>query len=160
VAVHLLEELIEILPLEGWTITLTGKSISDDGAWDLWVGSYGELADGSGYEITSRKTVSIPGTAKSVITVVYYSTGNIYLAEKMDEKDKQIIKILREEGRAGYGDIGNKIGLSEGAVRKRIKTLIEENTIRKFTVKIGVAEGAQAITLLATNPSYPTPGGI
>jgi len=28
--------------------------------------------------------------------------------------------------------------------------------IRKFTVKIGVAEGAEAITLLATNPSFPT----
>ena len=28
--------------------------------------------------------------------------------------------------------------------------------IRKFTVKIGVAEGAQAITLLATNPAYQT----
>lgn len=77
-------------------------------------------------------------------------------AETMDEKDKQIIKILKDDSRAGYGDIGSKIGLSEGAVRKRIKTLTDENVIRKFTVKIGVAEGAQAITLLATNPSNPT----
>ena len=77
-------------------------------------------------------------------------------AETMDEKDKQIIKILKDDARSGYGDIGNKIGLSEGAVRKRIKTLTDENVIRKFTVKIGVAEGAQAITLLATNPSNPT----
>ena len=74
----------------------------------------------------------------------------------MDDKDKQIIKILKDDGRAGYSDIGAKIGLSEGAVRKRIKTLTDENVIRKFTVKIGVAEGAQAITLLATNPAYPT----
>lgn len=74
----------------------------------------------------------------------------------MDEKDKQILKILKDDGRAGYGDIGAKIGLSEGAVRKRIKTLSDEGVIRKFTVKIGVAEGAQAITLLATNPAYPT----
>jgi DNA-binding Lrp family transcriptional regulator len=77
-------------------------------------------------------------------------------AEKMDEKDKLIIKILKDDARAGYGDIGSKIGLSEGAVRKRIKTLTDEAVIRKFTVKIGVAEGAQAITLLATNPTYPT----
>jgi DNA-binding Lrp family transcriptional regulator len=74
----------------------------------------------------------------------------------MDEKDKQIIKILKEDARSGYGDIGNKVGLSEGAVRKRIKTLTDENVIRKFTVKIGVGEGAQAITLLATNPAFPT----
>ena len=74
----------------------------------------------------------------------------------MDDKDKQIVKLLKEDSRAGYGEIGAKIGLSEGAVRKRIKTLSDEGVIRKFTVKIGVAEGAQAITLLATNPANPT----
>jgi DNA-binding Lrp family transcriptional regulator len=74
----------------------------------------------------------------------------------MDEKDRQIIKLLKDDARAGYGDIGNQIGLSEGAVRKRIKTLTDDGTIKKFTVKIGLSEGAQAITLLATNPSYPT----
>jgi DNA-binding Lrp family transcriptional regulator len=74
----------------------------------------------------------------------------------MDEKDKQIIKILKDYARAGYGDIGNKVGLSEGAVRKRIKTLTDENVIRKFTIKVGAGEGSQAITLLASNPAYPT----
>jgi Lrp/AsnC family transcriptional regulator, involved in the regulation of lysine biosynthesis len=74
----------------------------------------------------------------------------------MDEKDKQIIKLLKDNSRAGYGDIGAKVGLSEGAVRKRIKTLTDETVIRKFTVKIGFSEGSQAITLLATNPAYPT----
>jgi len=74
----------------------------------------------------------------------------------MDEKDKQIIKILKDDGRAGYGEIGAQVALSEGAVRKRIKILTEESVIRKFTVKVGVGEGAQAITLLSTNPSYPT----
>ena len=74
----------------------------------------------------------------------------------MDEKDRQIIKILKDDGRAGYGAIGAQVGLSEGAVRKRIKTLTDESFIRKFTVKVDVGEGAQAITLLATNPAYPT----
>ena len=60
-------------------------------------------------------------------------------AEKMDEKDKQIIKILKDDARAGYGDIGSKVDLSEGAVRKRIKTLTDENIIKKFTVKIGLS---------------------
>ncbi len=74
----------------------------------------------------------------------------------MDETDKKIIKILKDDGRAGYVEIGNQVGLSEGAVRKRIKILTDEAIIRKFTVKIGVAEGAEAITLLATNPAFPT----
>ncbi len=59
-------------------------------------------------------------------------------AEIMDEKDKQIMKILKDDARAGYGDIGSKIGLSKGAVRKRIKTLTDEGVIRKFTVKVKV----------------------
>ena len=74
----------------------------------------------------------------------------------MDNKDNRILKILKSDGRAGYGAIGEKVGLSEGAVRKRIKALVDTSVIRKFTVKIGVAEGAEAITLLATNPSFPT----
>ena len=74
----------------------------------------------------------------------------------MDETDKEIIRLLKEDGRAGYNDIGKKIGLSEGAVRKRIRALADSGVIRKFTVKVGVAEGAEAITLLATNPSFPT----
>lgn len=74
----------------------------------------------------------------------------------MDDKDKQIIKILKNNSRIGYGDIGTKVGLSEGAVRKRVKILTDEGVIQKFTVKVGVAEGAQAITLLTTNPAYPT----
>ncbi len=74
----------------------------------------------------------------------------------MDETDKKIIKILKNDGRAGYVEIGNQVNLSEGAVRKRIKTLTDDGVIRKFTVKVGVAEGAEAVTLLATNPAYPT----
>jgi DNA-binding Lrp family transcriptional regulator len=74
----------------------------------------------------------------------------------MDDKDKQILKILKSEGRAAYGNIGERVHLSEGAVRKRIKTLVDAGIIRKFTVKFGIVEGAEAITLLATNPAQPT----
>ncbi len=74
----------------------------------------------------------------------------------MDAKDKEIIKLLKDNARSGYGELGKEIGLSEGAVRKRIKTLSDEGIIRKFTVKISLAEGAQAITLLTANTSYPT----
>jgi DNA-binding Lrp family transcriptional regulator len=74
----------------------------------------------------------------------------------MDKIDKEILRILKEDSRAGYIDIGKKIGLSEGAVRKRIKALTDAEVIRKFTVKIGVAEGAEAIALLSVSPSYAT----
>lgn len=74
----------------------------------------------------------------------------------MDEKDKEIIRLLKDNSRAGYVDIGKQIGLSEGAVRRRVQTLIDSGILRKFTVKIGVTEGTEAVALLATNPAYPT----
>ena len=74
----------------------------------------------------------------------------------MDNTDRLILRILKDDGRAAYGHIGEKVGLSEGAVRKRIKTLVDSGVIRKFTVRVGESDGAEAITLLATNPSYPT----
>ena len=78
------------------------------------------------------------------------------LGKKMDETDRQIVRILKNDGRAAYIDIGKQVGLSEGAIRKRIKTLTDSGVIRKFTARIGVIEGAEAITLLATHPSFPT----
>jgi DNA-binding Lrp family transcriptional regulator len=74
----------------------------------------------------------------------------------MDEVDRQILKILKDDGRAGYITIAKQVNLSEGAVRKRIKTLTDANVIRKFTVKVAVAEGAEAIALLSVNPALPT----
>jgi len=74
----------------------------------------------------------------------------------MDETDREIIKILKNDGRATYSYIGRKVGLSEGAVRKRIKALTDSGIIRQFTVKVGLTEGAEAITLLSVSPSFPT----
>jgi DNA-binding Lrp family transcriptional regulator len=74
----------------------------------------------------------------------------------MDDTDREIIKILKNDGRATYSNIGKKVGLSEGAVRKRIKALTDSGVIRRFTVKVGLTEGAEAITLLSVSPSFPT----
>jgi Lrp/AsnC family transcriptional regulator of lysine biosynthesis len=74
----------------------------------------------------------------------------------MDDKDKKILQLLKKNGRESYGNLGKKVGLSEGAIRKRIKTLSNLGVIRKFTVKIGEVEGTEAITLLSTSPSSPT----
>lgn len=74
----------------------------------------------------------------------------------MDDTDREIIKILKNDGRATYSDIGKRVSLSEGAVRKRIKALVDSGVIRQFTFKMGVTEGAEAIALLSINPSLPT----
>jgi DNA-binding Lrp family transcriptional regulator len=74
----------------------------------------------------------------------------------VDDLDREIIRILKKDGRAGYISIGKKVGLSEGAVRKRIRNLTENGIIRSFTVMVSIAEGAEAIAFLSVNPSLPT----
>jgi Lrp/AsnC family leucine-responsive transcriptional regulator len=76
--------------------------------------------------------------------------------ENMDDTDKTIIEILKLDGRATYSDIGKRVNLSEGAVRKRIKALVDSGAIRRFTVKVGLTEGTEAIALLSVDPTLPT----
>jgi DNA-binding Lrp family transcriptional regulator len=51
--------------------------------------------------------------------------------KNMDDVDKTIIEILKHDGRATYSNIGKRIDLSEGAVRKRIKALVDAGAIRR-----------------------------
>ena len=95
-------------------------------------------------------------TAKSSETVKFFRNCIRESVKKVDNTDKEIIEILKHDGRATYSDIGKRIGLSEGAVRKRIKALVDSRTIRRFTVKVGLTEGAEAIALLSVDPSLPT----
>jgi len=74
----------------------------------------------------------------------------------MDKIDKEIIRILKQNGRATYSEIGKRVGLSEGAVRKRIKDLVDSGVIKKFTLKLALSEGAEAIALVSVKPSIPT----
>jgi len=64
----------------------------------------------------------------------------------MDEKDAEIIEILRSNARTKNTEIARKIGLTEGAVRARITNLSKGGVIRKFTVETG-AVGVEGIVL-------------
>lgn len=74
----------------------------------------------------------------------------------MDELDEKILELLKDDGRASYTDIAKRVGLSEGAVRKRIKAMVDSGVISKFTVQLGFTKGAKAVTLLSVNPRFPT----
>ncbi|PPF80044.1 AsnC family transcriptional regulator [Subtercola sp. Z020] len=52
----------------------------------------------------------------------------------MDNLDFRIIDLLKLNARTGYGDIGQVIGLSASAVKRRIDRLIADGIIRGFTV--------------------------
>ncbi|MDH3823522.1 MAG: AsnC family transcriptional regulator, partial [Nitrosopumilus sp.] len=54
-----------------------------------------------------------------------------------DKIDEKIIGYLKEDSRGSFVDIGKKLKLSESAVRRRVKNLIENGTIKKFTLELG-----------------------
>jgi DNA-binding Lrp family transcriptional regulator len=93
---------------------------------------------------------------KCLEIVKFLRNCNTKVVKMMDDTDKSIVEILKHDGRATYSDIGKRIDLSEGAVRKRIKSLVDTGIIRRFTVKVGLIEGAEAIALLSVEPSSPT----
>jgi DNA-binding Lrp family transcriptional regulator len=57
----------------------------------------------------------------------------------MDSLDFGIIDLLRQNARAGYGDIGEVIGLSASAVKRRVDRLVAEKVIRGFTIQVDPA---------------------
>jgi len=52
----------------------------------------------------------------------------------LDDKDRKILNILQENSRTSYLHIANELGFSEATVRYRVKNLIDNGVINKFTV--------------------------
>ena len=50
--------------------------------------------------------------------------------KRLDETDREIISYLQYDGRTPFTEIANKIGISEGAVRRRVKILTEEGVLQ------------------------------
>ncbi|MGH9925562.1 MAG: Lrp/AsnC family transcriptional regulator, partial [Nitrososphaeraceae archaeon] len=67
----------------------------------------------------------------------------------MDPIDLKIIKILQSDSRRAFVEIANEIGLSESAVRRRVKNLTRREIIKKFTVEINSGDKTSAITLIS-----------
>lgn len=56
--------------------------------------------------------------------------------EALDDVDVKILEILKKDGRKPFVEIGKALGLSEGAVRRRVKLMQERGIIKRFTVEL------------------------
>ena len=54
----------------------------------------------------------------------------------MDDTDRKIVALLRENARRSFKDIGGKVGLSAPAVKRRVDRLEEDGVIRGYTAVI------------------------
>jgi Lrp/AsnC family transcriptional regulator, leucine-responsive regulatory protein len=73
-----------------------------------------------------------------------------------DNTDQKIIEYLKEDSRESFVDIGKKLKLSESAVRRRVKNLVSNGTIKKFTLEIGEENTTSAIVLVSVDSATDT----
>lgn len=73
-----------------------------------------------------------------------------------DKIDEQIIGYLKEDSRESFVDIGKKLKLSESAVRRRVKNLVDRGTIKKFTLELGEENTTSAIVLVSVDSATET----
>ena len=73
-----------------------------------------------------------------------------------DNVDEKIIEYLKENSRESFVDIGKKLKLSESAVRRRVKNLLDSGTIKKFTLELGEENATSAIVLVSVDSATDT----
>ena len=73
-----------------------------------------------------------------------------------DKVDEKIIEFLKKDSRESFVDIGKKLKLSESAVRRRVKNLVDSGTINKFTIEVGEENATKAIVLVSVESTMDT----
>ena len=73
----------------------------------------------------------------------------------IDEKDNQIINLLLEDSRMSYSDIGDRIGMSRTAVKKRISELEKSGLIKGYTVVLDPQSSPSMMTFITTIETEP-----
>ncbi|HUT05162.1 MAG TPA: HTH-type transcriptional regulator LysM [Nitrosopumilaceae archaeon] len=73
-----------------------------------------------------------------------------------DKGDEKIIEYLKENSRESFVEIGKKLKLSESAVRRRVKNLVDSGTIKRFTLEIGEENVTSAIVLVSVDSATDT----
>ncbi len=78
------------------------------------------------------------------------------MSNNIDSLDDKIIRILQSDSRKSFVEIADEIGLSESAVRRRVKNLIDNGIIKRFTIELDVGNKTSAITLISVSSTADT----
>ena len=76
----------------------------------------------------------------------------------LDESDQKIVRLLIENARVSYSDLGEKIGLSRVAVKARIQALEQRGIIEEYTTVINPHKISGAVSCYFEIET--TPGGL
>lgn len=76
---------------------------------------------------------------------------------EIDSTDSKIIGFLKKDSRMSYTKIGKEIGITEGAVRKRVQGLVESDVIKKFTIDVEEKGKVRTLLLVKLDTKIPNP---
>jgi len=71
---------------------------------------------------------------------------------KIDKIDRKIIELLKRDGRMSYRKIAEEIGRTEVTVRRRVRKLIKEGVIKRFTVVIDPVKIGKSVQAFISVP--------
>jgi DNA-binding Lrp family transcriptional regulator len=77
---------------------------------------------------------------------------------EIDDLNHRILRILIGDGRASYAEIGDQVGLSVSATKRRVDRLVRDGAIRGFTAVVepqAMGWQIEAVIQLYTNGTVP-----
>jgi Lrp/AsnC family leucine-responsive transcriptional regulator len=69
---------------------------------------------------------------------------------KIDEVDQKLLKILEQDSRISYRELGQKLGIEESTARKRVVRLVDKGVIERFTIDVNESTLGRTITAFIT----------
>lgn len=78
------------------------------------------------------------------------------MSNLLDPIDEKIISILKINSRRPFVEIAKEIGLSESAIRRRVKNLMDTKIIKRFTLELDNKNRTSAITLISVTSTSDT----
>lgn len=78
------------------------------------------------------------------------------MAQARDEIDRGIIRRLQADSRESFVSIGKSLGITEAAVRRRVKSMVDGGIISRFTVEVGEAGQTSAIVMVSVDSATDT----
>ncbi|MEI2784225.1 MAG: Lrp/AsnC family transcriptional regulator [Candidatus Nanopelagicales bacterium] len=69
----------------------------------------------------------------------------------LDDTNRAIIQLLQVDGRRAYADIAKEVGLSEAAVRQRVRRMLDTSVIQIVAVTDQIQMGYPRAAMIAIN---------
>ena len=102
-------------------------------------------------EVTIRnQNYCIINCDRIIITLIRVDTDRNEVLMDIDDTNKDILRLLRDNGRMSFTEIGESLGLSRVAVKKRVKKLEEAGIIRGYKAVIYRADNVKMLMEITT----------